>query len=285
MFSTALVALDLAPAERPIVDCLPDLQSWGVRRVVLTHVIQIGYVQGAALAHETAYVNWLENLARPLRVAGLDVAVTIRASGLPADEILVAAAEHKADLIVIGSRGHNVISKLFLGSVAREVIRTTTLPLLLEWVEPSAAGTRQKCEAVCKNTLRHILLATDLSTQATSAEQAATHLASRAEQVDCLYVMEADDSSARPISATAARAALHALAQRIEAAGSHGNSVLLQGKASSEIARHAASQDVSLIVVGKRGQNPLASLVIGSTAANLCEIAGRPVMMVPQLVE
>jgi nucleotide-binding universal stress UspA family protein len=40
-------------------------------------------------------------------------------------------------------------------------------------------------------------------------------------------------------------------------------------------------QDASQIVVGKRGQNPLASLVIGSTAANLCEIAGRPVLMVP----
>jgi nucleotide-binding universal stress UspA family protein len=281
MFSTALVALDLAPAERPIVDCLPDLHSWGVRRVVLTHVIQVGYMQGAALAHETDYANWLENLAQPLRVAGLDVLVSIRASGVPADEILVAAAEHKADLVVLGSRGHNVISRLFLGSVARAVIRTTTLPLLLEWVEPSAVGTRQKCEAVCTSTLRHILLATDLSTQATSAELAATHLASRAEQVDCVYVMDADDSSASPISETAARAALRALAQRIEAAGSHGNGVLLQGKASSEIARYAASQDVSLIVVGKRGQNPLASLVIGSTAADLCEIAGRPVLMVP----
>jgi len=281
MFKTALVALDLAPAEQPILDCLSDLQSWGVQRIVLTHVIQVGYIQGAAMAYEKDYVNWLEKLAQPLRDAGLEVAVSIRASGLPADEILKAATQNGADLIVMGSRGHNLISKLFLGSVARAVIRQTALPLLLEWIEPTAAGTRQKCEAVCKKTLRQILLATDFSTQATAAEDAAIHLAQKSEQVDCLYVMEADDSSAKPISSTAAQAALTALVQRIEAAGSHGGSVLLQGKASSEIARYAREQDASLIVVGKRGQNPLASLLIGSTAANLCEIAGRPVLMVP----
>lgn len=236
MFNTALVALDLAPAERPVVDCLPELRHWGVQRVVLTHVIQVGYMQGAALTREKDYIDWLEKLAQPLRDAGLEAAVSIRASGLPADEILKAATEHRADLIVIGSRGHNLISKLFLGSVARAVIHKTTLPLLLEWVEPTAAGTQQNCEAVCKTTLRHVLLATDLSASAAAAEQAAIHLAPKAEQVDCLYVMEAADSSPTAISSSTAQAALTALVQRIEAAGSHGNSVVLQGNASSEIA-------------------------------------------------
>jgi len=281
MYNTALVALDLAPAEQPIVDCLPELQRWGVRRVILTHVMQVGYVQGAALAHEKDYVAWLEKLAQPLRTAGLKVEVSVRARGIPADEILTAATEHNADLIVIGSRGHNLISTLFLGSVARAVIRKTTLPLLLEWVEPTPAGTQQKCVAVCTNTLRHVLLATDFSAQATAAEQAVIHLAAKAEQVDCVHVMDTADRNAKSVSSTTAQAALTALVQRIVAARSQGNSVVLHGKASSEIARHAASQDVSLIVVGKRGQNPVASLVTGSTAANLCEIAGRPVLMVP----
>jgi len=260
---------------------LPELQRWGVRRVILTHVMQVGYVQGAALAHEKDYVAWLEKLAQPLRTAGLKVEVSVRARGIPADEILTAATEHNADLIVIGSRGHNLISTLFLGSVARAVIRKTTLPLLLEWVEPTPAGTQQKCVAVCTNTLRHVLLATDFSAQATAAEQAVIHLAAKAEQVDCVHVMDTADRNAKSVSSTTAQAALTALVQRIVAARSQGNSVVLHGKASSEIARHAASQDVSLIVVGKRGQNPVASLVTGSTAANLCEIAGRPVLMVP----
>lgn len=280
MFSTALVALDLAPAERPIIDCLPELQRWGLRRVILTHVIQIGYMQASAPAREPDYVDWLENLATPLRAAGLDVEVDVRTSGVPGDEILAAASKHAADLIVIGSRGHNLISKLFLGSVARQVIRRSELPLLLEWVEPSAAGTRQKCAAACGNTLRHVLLATDFSPRATAAEAATIHLAARAERVDCLYVIDETDGTA-PLSTAHAQAALNTLVQRVEAAGARGNGVVLQGKASSEIAGHANSLNASLIVVGKRGQNPLASLVTGSTAVAVCEIAGRPVLMVP----
>lgn len=101
------------------------------------------------------------------------------------------------------------------------------------------------------------------------------------QQVDCVYVMEATDSTATSMLASHAQAALGALAQSIESAGIRGDHVVLQGKASSEIARYASSQYAKLIVVEKRGQNPLVSLVIGSTAANLCEIAGCPVLMVP----
>lgn len=280
MFETALVALDLAPAEQPIVDCLPELQRWGVRRVILTHVIQVTYHQFSGYGHEDEYRAWLEKLAQPLRNSGFDVEVRIRTSGLPADEILIAAAEFGADLIVIGSRGHNLISKLFLGSVARSVIQKTTLPLLLEWVEPTAPETEQKCAAVCTNTLRHILLATDFSASASAAEAAAINLASKAAQVDCVHVID-PGNTATSVSTTHAETALRTLSQRIEASGSRGNHTVLQGKASDEIAGYASNQDVSLIVVGKRGQNPLASLVIGSTAAHLCEIAGRPVLMVP----
>jgi hypothetical protein len=57
MFDKALVALDLSPAEEPLLDCLPALQHWGVRHLVLTHVIQYGYMQGAGLAHEQDFVD------------------------------------------------------------------------------------------------------------------------------------------------------------------------------------------------------------------------------------
>jgi len=285
MFSTALVALDLAPAEQPIIDCLPELQRWGLRRVVLTHVVAVGYLQASTLAHRPDYAAWLESLATPLRDAGLEVTIDIRVSALQADEILVAASQHGSELIVIGSRGHNLLSKLFLGSVARKVIRQTTLPLLLEWIEPTADATRQSCAAVCTHTLRHVLLATDFSAQAAAAEAAAIGLAAKAGQVDCAHVIEADDGGAPALSATHAQAALDGLVQRIEAAGGRGSSHVLQGQASSEIARHASARDASLIVVGKRGQNPLASLLIGSTAADVCEIAGRPVLMVPSAAE
>lgn len=281
MFERALIALDLTPAEQPILDCLPALQQWGVSHVVLTHVIRIGYMLGIPLAHEKDFVEWLHKCAQPLRDQGLAVDTQVRSGAVPADEILAAAGETGSDLIVIGSRGENILSKLFLGGVAREVIRKTKLPLLLEWIEPSAGKTKDRCEAVCTETLRHIVFASDFSDRSMAAEKAILALAPKARKVTCVHVTSPEQHADGNSSDAPAQASLAELVDRINGAGGRGRGSLLSGKPSSEIARYAADEDASMIVVGKHGQNWVASMVVGSTAANLCEIAGRPVLMVP----
>jgi hypothetical protein len=98
----------------------------GVARAILTHVVKVGYGQGASCGNKDALEDWLQGRAAPLRAARLEVEIDIRAAGEVAKDILQAASEHGADLIVIGSRGQNMIRGLFLGSVAREVIRPST---------------------------------------------------------------------------------------------------------------------------------------------------------------
>ncbi len=51
--------------------------------------------------------------------------------GEPAKVILDAAAAVKADMIVMGSRGHSVIDELLLGSVAHKVTVKTNIPIVL----------------------------------------------------------------------------------------------------------------------------------------------------------
>jgi nucleotide-binding universal stress UspA family protein len=285
MFTTALVALDLSPAEGPMLDCLGDLRAMGVSRIILTHVIRVGYAQGAGYGKEEEYVAWLEGRAGPLREAGMSVEIDIRAAGEPAREILQAASDHRADLIVIGSRGQNMVSGLFLGSTAREVIRLTRLPLRLEWLEATAEGTAAHCERVCHGGLKRLMLATDFSPHASAAEAAAAQLsvqlAPHAGTVDLVHVLTNEDSVRYPRWPIMARAALQAIGQEVEAAGGEAEMHLPTGEPSVEIARIAEEQDVSLIVTGKHGQNWVQSMVIGSTAAALCEIARRPVLMVP----
>jgi nucleotide-binding universal stress UspA family protein len=53
------------------------------------------------------------------------------------------------------------------------------------------------------------------------------------------------------------------------------------GEPAPGIARIAGEKAVGLIIVGKHGQGWLDSLLIGSTAAAVCETARRPVLMVP----
>ncbi len=278
MFRTALIALDYSAAQGPLLDCLPDLRDMGVARVILTHVVKTGYGQGAEFGNRDPLEAWLSDRAAPLREAGLEVDVEIRAAGEVAKDILSAAGEHGANLIVVGSRGQNMLRGLFLGSVAREVIHLTTLPVRLEWIEVNdAVG----CERTCHAGLQRVILATDFSPQAQAAEAAAAMLAPHAGVFDLLHVVTPDEQRRYARWRVMARAALDNIAHEIAAVGGKAEAHLAEGKPSEAIARLAAERNADLIVVGKHGQNWVESMVIGSTAANLCEIARRPVLLVP----
>lgn len=281
MFRTALISLDYSAAQGPLLDCLADLREMGVVRVILTHVVKVGYGQGATYGNKEVLEDWLQGRVAPLREAGLEVDVEVRAAGEVAKELLSAATEHGADLIVIGSRGQNMIRGLFLGSVAREMMRLSTLPVRLEWIEATGKDGVAACERTCHAGLRRLLLATDFSVQAHAAEAAASKLAPHAGVVDLLHVVSPDEAARYGRWAVMARAALDNIAREITAVGGKAEIHLAEGKPSEEIARAAAARDADLIVVGKHGASWMESMMIGSTAANLCEIARRPVLMVP----
>lgn len=58
----------------------------------------------------------------------IEVELVVR-HGLPHDEILSFGSDH--DLIVMGSKGHNPLSSLILGSVAEKVVRKACCPVML----------------------------------------------------------------------------------------------------------------------------------------------------------
>jgi len=93
----------------------------------------------------------------------IDIAV---ATGKPDAEILRTAAERKARLIVMSSRGATGIRKLFLGSVTERVLRATTVPVL---VTPAAETGPVTADDIRK-TIRRILVPVDI-TIAGSMEQ------------------------------------------------------------------------------------------------------------------
>lgn len=51
--------------------------------------------------------------------------------GSPADEILSAAAELSADMIIVGSHGHTGMKRLMLGSVSERVVREAQCPVIV----------------------------------------------------------------------------------------------------------------------------------------------------------
>ena len=61
---------------------------------------------------------------------GLQVETCVR-RGKPGTEIIVAAAEHHADLVIMTTHGRSGLARAFLGSVAQRVVATSPVPVLL----------------------------------------------------------------------------------------------------------------------------------------------------------
>ncbi|MCP3876667.1 MAG: universal stress protein, partial [Desulfobacteraceae bacterium] len=51
--------------------------------------------------------------------------------GNPTEEILVTSKNIKADMIVMGSYGHNILQGALLGGTARKVVQTSEKPVLV----------------------------------------------------------------------------------------------------------------------------------------------------------
>lgn len=142
MFTRIVVALDGSQASEQVLDEAAELaRRLGVPlrllRVADLTVLRVGMTDAAfayaSLGSEIAEereraAHYLEAVARPLRASGLTVTAEAT-SGFAAAGILAAA--RPGDLLAIASHGRSGPARWLLGSVAEEVARKATVPVLL----------------------------------------------------------------------------------------------------------------------------------------------------------
>ena len=273
-FNKVLVGVDFSPAENALLSCLPELKRWGTKTLVLAHMVPVGYTSISGYGHEADYLKDLEKTAEPLRQAGLTGETLVRDSTQPAKAFAALAGELDANMIVVGSRSHNFLHKLFLGSFATEVLQHSKVPVLIERIEKSAQQTVEACEAVCRQNLDKVLLATDLSREVVEAEQTAIALSEHAGQVNLLTVTN------KEFSAEAAKDHLEALKNRLAQPG-NATEILVTEGTPSEVIISEARNDYTLIILGKHGNGRRTETLIGGTAEKVCRDAQRPVLVVP----
>ena len=78
---------------------------------------------------ERAAVARLEEATTQLK-ARFPAAKSVLRSGVPWEEVLGAATQLKADLIVMGTHGRRGLERALLGSVAERVVRLSRVPVL-----------------------------------------------------------------------------------------------------------------------------------------------------------
>jgi nucleotide-binding universal stress UspA family protein len=86
--------------------------------------------EDALVETRSAYGRLANESAEQLRLAGLRAESEVR-TGDVAAEVLASAREVDADLIALGSRGHGALTRLVLGSVARNVLTRATCSVLI----------------------------------------------------------------------------------------------------------------------------------------------------------
>jgi nucleotide-binding universal stress UspA family protein len=185
-----LVATDLSDMERLIEISSEQARETGAR-LLLFHVVStetafpaeaMGYpfydLSGAVQRAHTALNSWCAQA----RVAGIRCDVLVR-EGHPAAQIAEAVCQFKVDRILLGTRGRGRFSKLLLGSVADQVLRSVHIPVMT--VGPEAhLGVERDTQ------YRVILLATTLrETSRASAALACQIASSQAVRLVLLHVL------------------------------------------------------------------------------------------------
>lgn len=249
--------------------------------------------RGVGLAPEvdeaiTAYTHdTLRGVVERLRSSGRSVEGEVL-RGRAASAIIDDARDFRADLVVVGSRGHGTIASLLLGSVSSEVVDHAACPVL-----------------VARTTdLTRVVFATDGSPSAQAAERLLAdwpifaglpiRVVSVADIVrpwstgiaPTLYGQALDAYAVELRDAKIEHEGLAAdTATRLRDGGRVADAEARAGDAAEEIIAVVEGQRADLVVLGSRGRTGLTRLLLGSVARNVLSGSTASVLIVRDAAE
>ncbi|MGE5389615.1 MAG: universal stress protein [Deltaproteobacteria bacterium] len=140
MYKKVLIALDGSDPSFRAVGAVAKMADC-IEEISLINVITIQHVFSAdgqtmdffpSEYYQELSQNAHEALDKAEQMLGKHPGITrIVESGPPAEIILQVAERDHCDLIVVGSRGHNTIERLFLGSVSHKIVSLANCPVML----------------------------------------------------------------------------------------------------------------------------------------------------------
>jgi nucleotide-binding universal stress UspA family protein/predicted transcriptional regulator len=213
--------------------------------------------------------RYLDGVRQRLAATGLQVEAIMR-DGRPAFTLLDLADELSAAAIVIASHGHGGFKRVVLGSVARQLVSHTSIPVFL--VRATTAEHRPE------PSLNRLLVPLDGSVLAESALDVAREAAVAG---STLVLVRVADATAQGVPM--ATAYLDRVAASLRAAGVAVETRAIVGKSRSAVSRHlaeaAAASNVDAIVMSTHGRGGVSGWFVGSVADEVIRNADRPVLV------
>jgi nucleotide-binding universal stress UspA family protein/predicted transcriptional regulator len=214
--------------------------------------------------------SYLDRVREQLAETGLQVE-TIMRDGRPSFTLLDLADEHSAAAIVIASHGRGGFKRVVLGSVARQLVSHSSIPVFL--VRATTPEHRRE------PSLNRLLVPLDGSVLAESALDLAREVATAG---STLVLVRVADKSANGV--TMATDYLDRVAASLSAAGVAVETQAIVGESKSAVSRHlaeaAAASNVDAIVMSTHGRGGVSGWFLGSVADEVVRNVDRPVLLV-----
>lgn len=243
---------------------LPALITWlKIERLTLVHVVET-HKRRHIEDSDAAVSNRLAKLAEKLQSErNVTVDHQLR-HGFPASELAAVARKVEADGIIALNRSHSAARANVFGSVITNLTRVARVPLI---VIPSDA------KAIDQDS--PIVLATDGSDSGRNAQRAFEDMMRTASRGVVVWV-KADDDDEHD------EERVQPILKHFETNHSKVEPRRIVGDDPAERIVSAAEEAAAgLIIIGKRGNTPLAELVTGSTAEAVARTSKVPVLLVP----
>jgi nucleotide-binding universal stress UspA family protein len=272
----AIYATDLSAASEAAIEnetCLECLERIGVDSFHLVTVVPSNVHAGMpGMNFEERRERALEQYRTVMEAEGFDVETHV-VRGTPHRRINGVAETVHADMTIIGSRGQSPLENRVIGSTARNLARTTVVPLLVNRIQRAT----DEPEVLHEHLFERMLYATDFSENAQQAFDAFSYLRHATEEATLVHV----ESPKEPDHDGDASARLGELAGTLEDWGIDTRTELRHGDPADEILAVEEAVTPSTVLVGSRGRSRLRRLLLGSVSEDIVAGAEGNVMLVP----
>ncbi|AEH24086.1 universal stress protein [Pyrococcus yayanosii] len=273
MFKRILYPTDFSEVSRKaLLECVPSIATGA--ELILLHVVDITLAEMEAFQMSDVAEEELKKLAEALREKGITVETIVRI-GIPSLEIAEVAKEKDVDLVVVPSKGENILRQMFLGSTASNLVRATHRPVLLlrYEVEDGTLKALQDCSTIFKRPL----VALDFSECSARVIEVVKELP-EVEEVILAHVVDYGKVEKLEENIREAERKLKEYARELPWKT---EVEVLAGIASRGIIGLALTKNATVVVIGKRGRSVLRELLLGSTAERIIRECRLPVLLVP----
>jgi len=283
MFEKVLLPTDFSKYSQKVLECVKELP--GLNDVVILHVIGPAdplarvWDPGGRIDESKAM---LAEQSKILEGRGINVKTRTEAlmEGDISRVIQRVADEEGASVVVMGARGKGIVEGIFLGNVAKNVLRYGSTNLLLMRYRILEGRSGPSLEKFCSHPFSKVLCPTDLSRPSEYAidfmkgiqgveEIILQHVVSRGETWK-----EIEDQIGEVTKK------LNVIRDGLEKAGIRVSIRVAAGNPIEEIIALADKEKVSMIAMSSHGMGWLKQLGVGSTTYDLARIGDRPVLVI-----